>query len=340
MVHNMKSIKCAIWGTPLSGSRDNGEGTNLIILDSPRAGGEYKFDWRSQDLEIPLGDLDERGKVRLTTWLVNKREEGEGCPQITLDSIRAAQNGRKMLMKQRLERILQFLEKNGEAVTINTEPNNTVPEGKVGDKDKMLYQLLAYSESTEWFDLKGLLDHLGRRGLIEKSAASSFKEHQYYLTIDGALYLDESRKVTPDSDKVFVAMWFHSSVDSVYDNAIAPAIKAAGYVPKRADRAQFVDQVSDWIIGQIRQARFVVADFSQGIDGARGGVYYEAGFAHGLGRKVVFTCRKEDEGKIHFDTNHYNHIFWEDEEELKKRLEERIIAVMGDGPHKGETPEN
>lgn len=287
-----------------------------------------------------MGDLDVPGKARLTTWLVNKREEGEECPEITPDDIKAAQRGRKMPMKQRLERILQFLEDNGESITINTSPNDTVLEGKVGDKDKMFYQLLAYSESTEWSDLKELLDYLTGKGLVNRSSESSFKEPRFILTVDGAIYLDESRKVTPESDKVFVAMWFHSSVDSVYDNAIAPAIKAAGYVPKRADRAQFVDQVNDWIIGQIRQARFVVADFSQGKDGARGGVYYEAGFAHGLGRKVVFTCRKEDEGKIHFDTNHYNHIFWEDEEDLKKRLKERIIAVMGDGPHKGETPEN
>lgn len=327
------SIKCAIWGTPLSGSWNFGEGTNLKILDSPRAGGEYKLDSRSLDLGIPLRKLDAPGKARLTTWLVNKREEGEGSPQITLDSIRAAREGRRMLMKQRLERILQFLEKNGEAVTINTEPNNTVPEGKVGDKDKMLYQLLAYSESTEWFDLKGLLDHLGRRGLIEKSAASSFKEHQYYLTIDGAIYLDESRKVTPDSGKVFVAMWFDPSFDSVYDEAIAPAIRAAGYIPKRSDREHFVGQIDDWIFKQIRQARFVVADFSQGEGGARGGVYYEAGFARGLGREVVFTCRKEDEGEIHFDTSHQNHILWKSNEDLKRQLIECITTVMGNGPN-------
>lgn len=309
------------------------------IVDSPRAGGEYLYHNSLAHSGGPLDKLDGHGKARLTTWLVNKREEGEECPQITPDGMRAAQKGRKMPMKLRLERILQFLEKNGESITINTNPDNTVPEGKIGEKDKMLYQLLAYSESTEWNDLKGLLYHLVEKELIQKSAASSFKEHQYFLTIDGTIHLDESRDITPDSDKVFVAMWFHSSLFSVYDEAIAPAIKAAGYAPKRADRAHYVDKIDDWIIGQIRQARFVVADFSQGDDGARGGVYYEAGFAHGLGRKVVFTCRKEDEKELHFDTNHYNHIIWESKEDLKKRLEERIIAVMGDGPHKGKGPE-
>ncbi len=324
------SIKCAIWGTPLSG-RWQSENPWFPTVDSPRAGGKYSY---RSDLTYSggsLGELDVPGKVRLTTWLVNKREEGEECPEITPDDIEAAWGSRKMLMKQRLERILQFLENNGESITINTSPKNA----ELGDKVKVYYQLLAHSESTEWSDLKRLLDHLEREGLVRKSPESRLDEPRYFLTVDGAMRLDESRDITPDSDKVFVAMWFDSSLRPVYDEAIAPAIKAAGYVPKRSDREQYVDKIDDWIIGQIRQVRFVVADFSQGKDGARGGVYYEAGFAHGLGRKVVFTCRKEDEKELHFDTNHYNHIIWESKEDLRKQLEERIIAVMGEGPHKG-----
>lgn len=306
------------------------------LVDSPRAGGEYLYHYSLAHAGGPLDELDAPGKARLTTWLVNKREEGEKCPEITADDIEVAQSGRKMLMKQRLVRILQFLEDNGDSITINRSPNNTA----LDDKVTACYQLLAHSESTEWGDLETLLKYLEREGLVRRSPESNFNEPRYILTIDGAIHLDESRKVTPDSDKVFVAMWFDQSIRSAYDKAIAPAIRAAGYVPKRADSAHYVDKIDDWIIGQIRQARFVVADFSQGDDGARGGVYYEAGFAHGLGRKVVFTCQDKDADKLHFDTNHYNHIIWEDEEDLKKRLKERIIAVMGDGPHKGKMPEH
>ena len=77
-----------------------------------------------------------------------------------------------------------------------------------------------------------------------------------------------------------------------------------------------------------------MADFTQGRDGARGGVYYRAGFAHVMGLPVIFTCRKDviDEGPIHFDTRQYNHIVWETPEKLRKRLAERIRAIIGDRP--------
>lgn len=307
----------------------------IHTIDSPRVGGKYVYHDELRLSGGPLDELDEFGKARLTTWLVNKRKEGEERPKITFAAIEAAQRGRTMPMKQRLLCILEFLENNGGSITINTGPSHPLLEDRV----TAYYQLLAHSESRER-DLSELLDHLEGKGLIRKPPQPSPTVFQYFLTVDGAMYLDESREITPDSDKVFVAMWFDSSLRLVYDEAIAPAIEEAGYVPKRADREEFVDEINDWIIGQIRQARFVVADFSQGPDGACGGVYYEAGFALGLGRKVVFTCREEDKDELHFDTNHYNHIFWKSKEDLKKRLKDRIIAVMGDGPRKGESPEH
>ena len=67
---------------------------------------------------------------------------------------------------------------------------------------------------------------------------------------------------------------------------------------------------------------------------ARGGVYYEAGFAHGLNIPVIFSCRKDLIKKIHFDTRQYNHIEWTEPEELREKLKNRIAAQIGDGPNK------
>lgn len=329
------SSNCLIWGTPISDSWRDKKNARFQTVVSPRAGGKYVYHNRLTHPGGPLDELDEFGKARLTTWLVSKRKDGEGCPEITSAAIEAAKSGRTMLMKQRLLCILEFLENNEGSITINTGPSNPLLEDSV----TTYYELLAHSESRE-SDLGKLLDYLVEKGLIRKPRQSIPTVFQYFLTVDGAMYLDESRNITPDSDKVFVAMWFDPTLDRAYDEAIAPAIRTAGYEPKRADREEFVDEINDWIIGQIRQARFVVADFSQGPDGARGGVYYEAGFAHGLGRKVVFTCREEDEDDLHFDTDHYNHIFWKSKEDLKKRLKDRIIAVMGDGPRKEESSDH
>ena len=88
-------------------------------------------------------------------------------------------------------------------------------------------------------------------------------------------------------------MWFDKSMDEIWEKGFRPAIKAAGYKAIRIDRKEHLNKIDDEIIAEIRRARFLVADFTQGKAGQRGGVYYEAGFAHGLNIPVVFTCRKD-----------------------------------------------
>ena len=80
----------------------------------------------------------------------------------------------------------------------------------------------------------------------------------------------------------FVAMWFDDSMTEAYEKGIQPAIEDAGYKAMRIDQKEHANKIDDEIIAEIRRSRFIVADFSHGGDGARGGVYYEAGFAHGL----------------------------------------------------------
>ena len=90
------------------------------------------------------------------------------------------------------------------------------------------------------------------------------------------------------------------------------------------DLKEHNDKICDAIVAEIRKSRFVVADFT----GHRGGVYFEAGFALGLGIPVIWTCKKEELPKTHFDTRQYNHIDWENEGDLFIRLKNRIEATI------------
>jgi nucleoside 2-deoxyribosyltransferase len=127
-------------------------------------------------------------------------------------------------------------------------------------------------------------------------------------------------------------MWFDESMRSVYDDGIEPGIADSGYNPLRIDQKPDVDKIDDEIIAEIRRSKFLVADFTHGDEGSRGGVYYEAGFAHGLGLPVIFLCHKDKISDLHFDTRQYHHIDWESPDELRKRLGDRILASIGEGP--------
>lgn len=154
----------------------------------------------------------------------------------------------------------------------------------------------------------------------------SQNNHEYQVSPKGLLYLEGSRDAV--SSIGFCAMWFSPEVLPLWTQVIEPAIRAAGYEPLRIDSKEHNGKIDDEIMASIRASRFVVSDFT----GNRGGVYYEAGFAHGLGLPVVFMCREGDD--LHFDVRQYNCIFWKTEalDEVRDRLKNRILATLGQGP--------
>ena len=160
-----------------------------------------------------------------------------------------------------------------------------------------------------------------------------FNKH-WLITPEGWDYLDSLKQENPNSHQAFVAMWFDDSMNECFDSGIDPAIKDAGYNSFRVDRHEHVNRIDDEIIAQIRQSKFLVADFTE----HRGGVYFEAGYALGMGIRVIWLCREDNIEHAHFDTNHFNHILWtpEDIPGLKKALQNRIEAVIGKGPVRDE----
>jgi hypothetical protein len=125
--------------------------------------------------------------------------------------------------------------------------------------------------------------------------------------------------------RCFVAMWFDDSMNDVFDLGILKAVTDCGLPPPiRIDQKEHNNQITDEMMAEIREAEFVIADFS----GDSRGVYYEAGFARGLGRPVIYCCRESDFGKLHFDTQLINHIKWSDADDLRQKLGNRIKATI------------
>ena len=193
---------------------------------------------------------------------------------------------------------------------------------------------MAWSESIRPEEVTYLVAYLESSAWIEHAYTNA--SSIYRMTVEGYARLAELDGIATDSSKAFVAMWFDEAMDEVWENAIKPGIEDAGYEPVRVDRKEHVNKIDDEIVAELRRARFVVADFTCGAAGARGGVYYEAGFAHGRGVPVIFSCREDVIEKLHFDTRQYSHIVWEAEKlsEFRDRLRTRIGAVIGDGPRK------
>ena len=109
------------------------------------------------------------------------------------------------------------------------------------------------------------------------------EENFYRISPTGWAYIDSKRQANPNSQIGFIAMWFDDSVKDAWA-AIDKGISTAGYKPFRVDQKQHNNKIDDEIIAGIRGSKFLVADLT----GHRGGVYYEAGFAQGLGLEVIW----------------------------------------------------
>jgi len=176
-------------------------------------------------------------------------------------------------------------------------------------------------------ELKFYVGHLLYEALIGSTGES--KDHwDLRLMGNGWRKVEEHAKPNIESKQAFVAMWFNDDVKTAYSEGIAKLEEDTGFSMLRIDMSEFNDKICDRILSEIRKSRFLIAE----VTGHRQGVYFEAGFAMGLGLPVIWTCRQDEIDACHFDTRQYNHITWNNADELRQKLRDRIIATIGKAP--------
>lgn len=165
---------------------------------------------------------------------------------------------------------------------------------------------------------KGLV--LSQRDTVKWLVTLSFKGwERYELIKKGAL----------DSRKAFMAMPFGNDlIDKVYSDYFKRAVEQTGFNLFRIDEKPKAGSIDDRLRVEIRTSRFLIAELTDGNHGA----YWEAGFAEGLGKPVIYSCEKsyfENKGS-HFDTNHLHTVLWEsnDLEDAAERLKITIRATL------------
>lgn len=309
--------KCPIWSTRASTS---GAGDGSLVA-SPRSAGQYSI---SGSAIATLLQLDEHGRARLTTWLVEQRMLGNDVPNVSSDVVSFAKSRPSLEVFERAYRLLDYF---NIATDYIGEEINFDPHGISGQ------EMLAVSESINFDEIIYLIEYLREEGFIDVELLESGGSVK--ITMAGYSAISDRHKKGSSSDQAFVAMWFDPTMNDAYEHGVAPGVTDSGYRPVRIDKKNHNNKIDDEIISEIRRSRFLIADFTQSDEkGARGGVYYEAGFAHGLNIPVIFTCRADAISRVHFDTRQYNHITWKDPTDLRHALAARISATIGDGPHK------
>jgi hypothetical protein len=184
-------------------------------------------------------------------------------------------------------------------------------------------------------DVAFLVEHCKQAGLlkgnVERFGNGSVAFLPLQLTVAGWVRFEELRRGSSAIRSAFMAMQFGiDELDSLYNAHLRPAVAATGFDLRRVDEHQAAGLIDDNLRVKIRQSRFLIAELTHQNRGA----YWEAGFAEGLGKPVIYMCRKdvfEDRTLgTHFDTNHHLTVVWEPSkiEDCIRRLKDTIRATL------------
>ena len=246
-------------------------------------------------------------------------ESDDGFLRIQTDTLLTFQELVPSTVQEKADKLLQAIARNSKdrpGAPVCIDPPTDYPWAYAADGKELMYYT----------------DHLRQAELIGCVVGP-----HYFVTVKGWERVEKLKESRATSVKVFVAMHFTAALQDLYDKGIKAGVEEAGYSRVRVDREEHIGKADDYIIVKIKESRVMVADMT----GQRQSVYFEAGFARGLGLRIVWLCRDDDVENLHFDIRQYNHLLWKQGEwqDLKEKLRYRIEATIGRGPVKP-TPES
>jgi hypothetical protein len=160
-----------------------------------------------------------------------------------------------------------------------------------------------------------LLAGLQSKGLVKqytapKRGGPGGLEYGWSLTLDGSERYDAERKGLVAGKYGFIAMKFGvPTLETFVRDTVKPTVKSKldyDLIDVRdVSQAGIIDNI---MRAHIRVAAFVLVDLTHDNSGA----YWEAGYAEGLGKPVIYLCEgsKFKKAKTHFDTNHCTTVPW------------------------------
>lgn len=159
-----------------------------------------------------------------------------------------------------------------------------------------------------------ILAQLDRRGLMTGMFLPDMNgpphAQDVTLTLDGWELYENERRGRVSGSYGFIALKFgDNTLDPLMRDHIKPAIKSLGYEAVDMRDVSQAGIIDNLLRVQIRDSAFVIVDLTH--DNA--GAYWEAGYAEGIGKPVLYICEKSkfDEKNTHFDTNHCTTVPWD-----------------------------
>jgi hypothetical protein len=165
--------------------------------------------------------------------------------------------------------------------------------------------------------------------MIEAIAAGDHGRADYMIEIQPTLVgwekYEQEQRGQISGKYGFMALKFGDEIlDPFFANVIKPAVSGLGYElydMRDVARTGIIDNV---MREKIRDSAFVLVDLTH----ANSGAYWEAGYAEGLGKPVLYLCERETFNRqgTHFDTSHCTTVVWDTSE--PEKFSASLVATL------------
>jgi hypothetical protein len=126
----------------------------------------------------------------------------------------------------------------------------------------------------------------------------------------------------PSVLQAFVIMPFTTSLNFVYE-ILRQAVAQEGLECHRVDELMISRPIIDDIKAGLTNADLIIADLTS----RNPNVYYETGFAHALGKKLILMAQSEAD--LAFDVRFIRTLFYRNPEDLRGQLKQAIKETLG-----------
>jgi len=120
--------------------------------------------------------------------------------------------------------------------------------------------------------------------------------------------------------QAFVVMQFTQPYDALFDDVIAPVAVREGFSAYRAADVHRPGVILEDIVEGLGESDVVVAEITPPNEN----VFYEIGYAHAVGKPIIFLAEKSFRNKLPFDISGHRVIFYDDTIAGKKDVEESL----------------
>jgi len=284
---------------------------NLEFVECIRCS-SYNLSKDAKSLNIPT----EEKRIAISHWIRKKSENKE--------PINISHSILKILIEEaelpnpneQVNNLIRWLGKNIKYYNETKKVSSKILASVIGVKDK-----------------KGILyvaGHLQDNNFLTFNTDYKLESDiKFQLTFKGWEKYEELKHPDIISGYAFMAMQYKDKEhNEIYKKYFKKAVKQTGFELRRLDEVLTAGLIDNQLRVEIMNCQFLLADLTNDNNGA----YWEAGFAEGLGKPVIYLCEKKhfDNFKTHFDTSHHTTIIWEkDKIELAmKNLKATIRATL------------